>query len=282
MRDLKGVVLEVSGGTMLVLNEDGELQTLSAPANPPATGTVVYLPEEVPTRSWSLLRLAAAAALFVLSLGFGGWQYWAHQTIAVVGIDINPSLQLELDRRGAVRQVIALNEDGRHLVGGIDLTGVALNEALVAVVDRSKAMGYIRLNQEALVVVTLVPMKKGISFGTSEIRSLLDSQVTGSVVVMEAPVEVVAEAREAGVSLSKVMVRRALLKQGIDVPIETLKAQSIPQALSTVGVQPGALLNPALAPQLSPEQGTQAQQSNQTQPATQTQESSSDEEEEED
>ena len=63
-------------------------------------------------RRWPA-ALAAAACLLVAILGFSGWQLY-QKPVAYVGLDINPSLELAVNRFDCVVTATAINDDGRR------------------------------------------------------------------------------------------------------------------------------------------------------------------------
>lgn len=73
--------------------------------------------------------VAALAACLVLAVvGFGGFAY--AQPTTYVGIDVNPSIELGVNRFGIVVQAEALNSDGETLLDAVSLTGRGYGEAL--------------------------------------------------------------------------------------------------------------------------------------------------------
>ena len=74
--------------------------------------------------------LAAAAACLVLLLaGLGGYRYYFTPT-TYLSIDINPSLELGINRFDRVVTVRAWNEDGQELADSLDLRLMDYQEAL--------------------------------------------------------------------------------------------------------------------------------------------------------
>lgn len=81
--------------------------------------------------------VAALAACFVVALvGVGGFAY--AQPTAYVGIDINPSIELSVNRFGIVVKAEAINDDGDALLDAVSLTGRGYSDAL-ALLTQSEA-----------------------------------------------------------------------------------------------------------------------------------------------
>ena len=101
----------------------------SVRAVPGTAGAAAASPRRA-RRGW--LAGLAAAACFVLALvGIGGWQLYSQPT-AYVGIEVNPSIELGVNRFGVVVSQDALNDDGQELLDQVNLTGKGFSDALEA------------------------------------------------------------------------------------------------------------------------------------------------------
>ena len=77
---------------------------------------------------------AAAACLVVLALAGGAHVYSANRVDSVIGIDVNPSIELSVNRRNRVLEAEALNADAENILDDMELENVDLNVALNAVI----------------------------------------------------------------------------------------------------------------------------------------------------
>lgn len=73
----------------------------------------------------------AAACLAVLAF-FGGYRLYQTPT-ALISVDINPSLELEVNRFDRVVAVTGYNQDGEDLAGSLDLEGLSYTQAVDAI-----------------------------------------------------------------------------------------------------------------------------------------------------
>ncbi len=95
--------------------------------------------------------LAACAAALVLALvGVGGWQMVC-APVAYVSIDVNPSVELELNRLDRVLSATAYNPDGERVLDGLDLVGRSYTDAVDTLLD-SPAMAPYLTETSALTV----------------------------------------------------------------------------------------------------------------------------------
>ncbi|MDD4036293.1 MAG: hypothetical protein PHS45_03100 [Bacilli bacterium] len=93
--------------------------------------------------------------LFVLLVIVGGGLFYFYkQPVGYVGIDINPSLQLAVNRLDRVVDVVPLNDDAELLVSDLNLVNMPVEEALETVVDSSIDVGYIdEFSEDNMVVI---------------------------------------------------------------------------------------------------------------------------------
>ncbi len=116
-------------------------------------GTLDFLAaeREKRTRRRKSRPLAACAAALVLALvGVGGWQM-VYTPVAYVSIDVNPSVELELNRLDRVLSATAYNPDGERVLDGLDLVGRSYTDAVDALLD-SPAMAPYLTETSALTV----------------------------------------------------------------------------------------------------------------------------------
>ena len=96
-------------------------------------------------KTWLRPLIAAAACLcLLLGGGFGLKSYRVnHMVDATVSLDVNPSVELQVNQKERVLNVKALNEDGRIIVGDMDLSGSSLDVAVNALIGSMLQNGYL-------------------------------------------------------------------------------------------------------------------------------------------
>ena len=104
----------------------------------------ISAPPKKKRRRWQNFAAAVAAALVLVigGGGFFGWRY-ANAPDSLVGIDVNPSVQLSVSRNEKVLSCEALNADGTEIIGDMDLRGAQLNVAVNALIGSMVQQGYI-------------------------------------------------------------------------------------------------------------------------------------------
>ena len=118
-------------------------------------GTVINMKTKKPTkRKWTSL---IAACLAVMLLGGGGLSYQRANAVAsVVSLDVNPSIELKVNRSEKVLVCTPLNEDAKAILAdmgnGADLKGAKLDVAVNAIVGSLVRNGYLNSISSAIMI----------------------------------------------------------------------------------------------------------------------------------
>ena len=102
-------------------------------------------------RSKAVLRLAVACGLF-LCMGIGNWYVFA-APVSYISVDINPSVELTLNRLNRVTAAEGKNADGQRLLADLDLTGKNYLEAVERLVESDRLQTY--LDHDAALIVAV-------------------------------------------------------------------------------------------------------------------------------
>lgn len=175
--------------------------------------------------------LATAACLCVMVMGGGAfhYQYQNRKIESVIGIDVNPSVELSINRKDKVLNAQALNEDAREVMEGMDLKGVDLNVAVNAVIGSMVTHGYLDdLDNAILVTVSNDSISKASQLRTSVVgdieKTLQENQVRAVVYdqqVIERD-EMKALADEYGISYGKAYFLKELIDQNKDLTMDDM------------------------------------------------------------
>ena len=118
-------------------------------------GTVIPMTTKKTTkRKWTSL---IAACLAVMLLGGGGLFYQRANAVAsVVSLDVNPSIELKVNRSEKVLACVPLNEDAKAILAdmgnGADLKGAKLDVAVNAIVGSLVRNGYLNSISSAIMI----------------------------------------------------------------------------------------------------------------------------------
>ncbi len=118
-----------------------------------ATGDEWYLKKEAKSTSnrGKLVRfLASAAACLVICISAVGLM--DHRKDATVYLDVNPSVELQINSRDKVLSANGENADGEVILGDMDLKGTDLDVALNAIIGSMVQHGYLNEAQKMILL----------------------------------------------------------------------------------------------------------------------------------
>lgn len=242
----RGIVMEVDRKRAIVLTKDGGFEKVRL-----QKGQMVQIGEEilVPAKqekkklpfflpSFS----AAAAAVIVFVLFFSGFTPFGNQDTALaayVSVDINPSLEVGVNRALEVLDYTALNEDGNVLIGDFEkYKYMPLSQFMETVVALSEEQGYLAENKDMLVTATVLLKEK--EYAQELSKSLEESVQTVQtksesagkdfhVTVLEGDQQKREEAMSNGLSTGKYMVYLGAVEKGNDLTIDQVREMSVTQ-----------------------------------------------------
>ena len=158
----KGVLLEMAGRQAVVLTPQGEFKKIPAPRGTWEIGDEVEFAESGGGSMWARWGATAAAAAVLMIGSFAGYnQYTLTVPVAVVTVDINPSLELTLNRKDQVLKAQPLNADGELVLQGVTWARKPFDQVVRAVTER--AVEEHKLNpadETSAVLVGVAPLEK--------------------------------------------------------------------------------------------------------------------------
>lgn len=218
----------------------------SAPAARPA-GSAPYRQSRLP---W-LPALAAAVVLAVLAPRTAGPGMperpgTAAIAVATVAIDINPSVELDVDRSASVTAARGVNADGRALLQGMSLVGMDLRAATASVARRASEMG--KLPEGGVVLATAVPLTPDAPTMLSALAAqgardgIAQARRTAAVLVARAEPAALNAAHRTGLPLGKYLLAHQAAATGRHVDLAALSAESVAKVLRQVQMPRDRLL----------------------------------------
>ena len=108
--------------------------------------TYVYLQGKMKKRKRNVINkytASFASIVLLISVGIFGYFFYMTET-AVLDIDVNPSIELSLNRFDRVVGMHAYNEDGSRILNGIDIQNKSYQDALSAIINEMTEAGYIK------------------------------------------------------------------------------------------------------------------------------------------
>ena len=190
--------------------------------------------EETPRTIFTIRRQVigtlVAACLCMVVLAGGAYTYRNGKVDSVIGIDVNPSVELSVNKKNKVLAAEALNDDAEKIMADMDLKGVDLKVAVNAVIGSMVTNGYLNeLDNAILVTVSNDSISKASSLRTavvSDIKNTLEEKRLKAVVYDQQVIEedqVKQLAKEYGISYGKAYFLKELIAQNSSLTMEDMK-----------------------------------------------------------
>ena len=199
-------------------------------------GTVV--PMKQPNQNKNPVRrfgaLAAALALVIaLGAGAGLWQS-GHAVASTVSLDVNPSIEIKVNKNEKVLSVTPLNEDGKTVIGDMDFARSDLDVTINALIGSMLRNGYLNeLANSILISVDDNNTARGKALETrlaEEVDALLRTGTfSGSVLsqTLSTSSDLDALAGEHGITTGKAHLVQQIVTQNANYTFEALASLSI-------------------------------------------------------
>ena len=107
-------------------------------------GNTIYMETEKKSKNKKFVWLGSMCTAVFCLLILGGVYYNNYYVIKnTIGIDVNPSIELKVNKQNEVREVVANNEDAKKVLQDMDLVGSDANVAVNALIGSMAQLGYL-------------------------------------------------------------------------------------------------------------------------------------------
>ncbi|MBS6646502.1 MAG: hypothetical protein KH366_23255 [Clostridiaceae bacterium] len=178
---------------------------------------------------------AVAACICLITVTGGVYAYGEMKVVSVVGIDVNPGIELSLNRRSRILKAEAVNTDGADILSDVDIKGKKFDQAVESLVDTMLNQGYLKEDYNAvLITVTDVKNRKR-EKGTIRDTAVQDVEKTlqdkdVKAVVYDQEIEVTPElkelAQEYGISCGKAYFVQNIISENEELNMDDMEELS--------------------------------------------------------
>jgi len=233
----RGIVLKTSDRYCIVLTPDGSYEKIALPVEGAQVGAeIVYRSLPFGSKKTPLLLVASLLIVFMSFALFR--QAGLPQAAAYVSLDINPSLEMAVDKDLNVIDVQCFNDDAGSLIQPEELQGKNLYDAFEEVIKKAIEQNYIKPGEDNLIISTVsLSGTKPVQIDQEAVGQFLEKTVaangyTGQVTVYSASDEIRTTAKSEGLSSGKYLVYQQLVKSGTQVSVDEVKKNSVRELVS--------------------------------------------------
>lgn len=201
----------------------------------PRKGNVSIMKPEKKKRSFATYAVAACLALLLIGgSGAGIWYQQANAVASVVSLDVNPSIQLSVNKSEKVLSAVPLNAEAEEILTDLPLEGTDLNVAVNAIVGSLLRHGYLESISSAILISVedsdanrAARLQQSLS---TEVGSALQNAQSGAAVLSQtvaqnADVEILAQ--ENSISVGKASLIQTIQSYNSQLTFDQLAALSV-------------------------------------------------------
>ncbi len=177
-------------------------------------------------------RLVTLCTIFILFLGSGGYLY-AQVPVAYVSLDINPSIELALNKFNKVVSYEAYNPDGETLLASNDETHITVDNAINNIIDNAINKNYISSSKDSTITLSTISddtiLRKDLEIHLKDTieKSLEDKSIHISINSSNNNLAKRDEAKSIGFTVGKLLLVQELKSLDSSIIIEDFKDVSI-------------------------------------------------------
>lgn len=235
---MKGIIAEIDSGKMIVIAKNGDFIKCKKLPNC-NVGDEVNISKTSMTSIYKKMSAVAASFLIFAMLSTGVYAYYT--PYSYVSVDINPSLELSMNRFEKVIGVHAFNEDAEKVLkASSKIKNKEIDDALEQILNTASAQGYLKKetsNSLMLVVSSdnekekeLITSK--VSQASTEVLSKLSSNY--EVILEKAELDAYKAAKKQNISPGKVILASKFKQVKPDIDEEKIKNMPLQQAIQQI------------------------------------------------
>jgi len=232
----RGIVAKISAKHCIVITPDGSYEKIPLPAQGTQVGAELAY-RRFPL-SYNMKPLLMAASLLIVFMSFALLpKAYLPQAAAYVSLDINPSLEMAVDKNLNVINVQYFNDDASNLIPPEEIEGLNIYDALRELIAKAIEQNYIKLGEDNLIISTVSPSGTDpMPINQEVVSQFLENTITASgytsqVTVYSASDEIRATAKGEGLSPGKYLVYQQLIKTDNQVSIDEVKKNNVRQLI---------------------------------------------------
>ena len=235
----EGIVVKVTDQLVVLLCNDGTFHNMKR-----AKEQVLLIGEKIDViqkRNVSSLsyfsKLAAVACVaFFLLFSVGRFNKLDGVPAYVIAIDINPSIEVQVNESLHIVGLTALNQSGEKIVNSIDYKGKRLDEIIDQIISESYIYGFLDHTTTGLITSSIVPMSDNVKIDKDKVKALINNSLTKNKIHAEVQIamdkkEVLKSAHALGITVNKYKIYKTLIDNGTQISTKVIKENSIKNLL---------------------------------------------------
>lgn len=235
---MKGIVAEIHSSHMIVIAKNGDFIKCKKLPNC-NIGEEINIPAKSISSIYKKISTIAASFIILAMLSTGVYAYYT--PYSYVSVDINPSMELYVNRFDRVIGVHAFNEDAQKLLAtSASIKNKGIDAALEQILDSAADKGYLKENEENSVMIVVSSNSKkeetAISDKISKTSTAALAKVSGDyeVILEKTEVSNYNKAKEGNISPGKVILANKFKEVKPEIDEEEIKHMPLRKAIEQI------------------------------------------------
>lgn len=177
---------------------------------------------ERPKHTYGHTKLILGLTTVLLLFGFGYWLWFI--PVVTISVDINPSIELSINRLDRVIDVVAFNEDGQTIIDTVDLKYETYTDALNALMDDPTIT--VLMDDDGIANIMVVGNDKDhCQHMVDTINTSLNSN--GTMHCRHGSSTALSNAHHFGMSYGRYALYQLLMEYGVDITVDQINTMSM-------------------------------------------------------
>lgn len=226
MKKVNGLVMKTSKKMTILYTDQGDYLKIKTPKSTPSIGQIIEVKQHARKPfNYDLLKYASIAAVFmlILSLSLLNIITVPHTAAAAVIMDINSSMEIQVDREAKVLNVKESTQDSKASSFDSQFQGMDLYEAVNLIIDEADKEE--AFNQDKnLVLTSIIPLDKKNrdiidpkKLRDSIERHMLNKGISADMMVTKLDETTLKTAQTLGMSTNQYLVYKRIQEQGLAI-----------------------------------------------------------------
>ncbi|MDA8235274.1 MAG: anti-sigma factor domain-containing protein [Clostridia bacterium] len=228
----KGLVTKVKEKYCIVVTKEGEFKRVPLPSQPVRVGQEITFREGGILNNWTKYSLLVASFLLVM-VGVNFLYQPEIAPAAYVSLDINPSIELAVDKEQKVIDVKTFNQDGQQLVDSAKVINLDLYEAIEKLIASAIANKYMQPTGKNIILTAVFPAgSEKLKVDEDKIQKVITNNLNqgrlpGEIVIYQVDDNIRKKADALKLTMGKTVILEYAKNSGSQVTAAEIKAASI-------------------------------------------------------
>lgn len=230
----RGVVAKITGNSCIVLSPEGTYAKIPLPFPEIKVGAEILYRTPILSRSFKPMMLVASVLILLMSFYLVDQAIIPQQAVAYVSLDIDPSLEMSVDKNMRVIKVHCFNDSAVSLVEPLKLEGEMLESAIAELINHAIDMNYLKVGQDNILISSISSSQEPFPVDQEALYEVMEEALasrgcSGHVEIYKGDKSIYTAAKDNNISAGKYIIYEQLVKSGRNVNLDDIRQETVGQ-----------------------------------------------------